>query len=537
MYLAIAWNYLLQMAANTTIVYVKSIPLSMDIFIDRNLINKIVYIIAAICLTVLLFYFFARIFVKIYKKIESLKNTILKPIVFRGNTVISDESLVKGMTLIVRIMRLLLSFLALYTFFNFIIYILNIRISDNVFVLIKGILLALLTVVVTAAMLKSVQVFHRYLRNNLKIWTGSIIKPLSFKGLELVSAERISEVIVKSTFLLQFLLIVLILYFLIPVLFSFFEYTRSWSVILFGYITRPLKIVFTSFINYLPNLFFIGVILILNRYVIKILKMIFNEVERGKIRLPGFYSEWAVPTFKISRFMVIVFTCIVVFPYLPGSNSGAFKGISIFIGVLFSLGSTSVIANIVAGTVLTYMIAFKIGDRVKIGDTIGDVTEKTLLVTRVKTPKNVVVTIPNSTVMSSHIINYSSSARKEGLILHTTITLGYDAPWRRVHEALKEAAKKTGDIDSDREPFVLQTALGDFAVSYELNAYTEKPEKMAAIYSELHQNIQDSCNEAGIEILSPHFSAIRDGNRTTIPEEYLGNDYVPPFFRLFTEKK
>ena len=223
---------------------------------------------------------------------------------------------------------------------------------------------------------------------------------------------------------------------------------------------------------------------------------------------------------------------IVIFPYLPGSKSPAFQGISIFLGVLFSLGSTSAVANVVAGVILTYMRAFKLGDRVKIADTIGDVIEETLLVTRIRTIKNVEITIANAMVLSSHIINFSASAQREGLILHTAVTIGYDAPWRTVHQLLIDAALATEHILKEPKPFVFQTALDDFYVHYEVNAFTDQPNRMAAIYSDLHQNIQDKFNEKGVEIMSPHRSSVRDGNPIAIPDEYLPKDYVPPAFRL-----
>ena len=225
---------------------------------------------------------------------------------------------------------------------------------------------------------------------------------------------------------------------------------------------------------------------------------------------------------------------VLAFPYLPGFGSPAFQGISVFLGILFSLGSTAVVANVVAGTILIYTRAFQIGDRIKIGEAIGDIVEKTLLVTRIRTIKNVIITIPNGTVLTSQIINYTALSQDPNyyLILHTTITLGYDVPWRKVHQVLIDAAIATNNILTEPIPFVLQTSLDDFYVSYELNAYSNKPMLMANIYSELHQNIQDKCNEAGIEILSPHYSAVRDGNQTTIPENYLSEDYKAPGFRL-----
>jgi small-conductance mechanosensitive channel len=229
---------------------------------------------------------------------------------------------------------------------------------------------------------------------------------------------------------------------------------------------------------------------------------------------------------------VIALALVLAFPYLPGSASPAFQGVSIFIGLLLSLGSTSVVANIVSGLVLTYTHAFRVGDRVRIADTVGDVIEKGLLVTRMRTIKNVEITVPNGMVMGSHIINYSAVAQEHGLILNTTITLGYDIPWRLIHETLIKAAQATNGILPEPRPFVLQTSLDDFYVSYELNAYTDQPNKMIVVYSELHQNIQDFCNEAGIEILSPHYGALRDGNPSTIPSDYLPKGYQAPPFQI-----
>ena len=226
-----------------------------------------------------------------------------------------------------------------------------------------------------------------------------------------------------------------------------------------------------------------------------------------------------------------------LFPYLPGADSPAFKGISVFLGVLFSLGSTSAIGNIVAGVILTYMRAFSLGDRVQIADTMGDVVEKTLLVTRIRTIKNVDITIPNAMVLGSHITNYSSSSQQYGLILHTTVTIGYDAPWRQVHQLLIDAATATENILQLPAPFVLQTSLDDFYVSYQINAYTDRPALMARTYSELHQNIQDRFNEARVEIMSPHYSTLRDGNQTTIPPDYLPDDYRTPGFKFETDKQ
>jgi len=325
----------------------------------------------------------------------------------------------------------------------------------------------------------------------------------------------------------------ILFYIYLPLVFSFFPWTRGWTAVLFEYVMRPIYLVWEALTTFLPNLFFIVIIASVAFYAIKLLKFIFTEIGRETIELPGFYPDWAEPTYKITRFLMIAFTTVVIFPYLPGAQSPAFQGISIFLGVLFSLGSTSAVANMVGGIVLTYTRAFQIGDRVKIGDAIGDVMEKTLLVTRVRTIKNVDISIPNAMVLSSHIVNFSSSAQEHGLILHTAVTIGYDVPWRQVHELLLAAAVATTPILKEPKPFVLQTSLDDFYVSYELNAYTDQPAVMARTYSELHQNIQDKFNEAGVEILSPHYGAMRDGNRSAIPDDYLPKGYEAPPFRVW----
>ena len=190
----------------------------------------------------------------------------------------------------------------------------------------------------------------------------------------------------------------------------------------------------------------------------------------------------------------------------------------------------------VAGLVITYMRPFKIGDRIKIGDITGDVIEKTMLVTRIRTIKNEEITIPNSSVLSGNTTNYSTNANTQGLIVHTTVTIGYDVPWKDMHQALIDAALKTEFIMPDPKPFVLQTSLDDFYVSYQINAYTREASKQAVIYSNLHQNIQDICNERGIEILSPHYRAARDGNNITIPAGYLPKDYKAPTFGITISK-
>lgn len=358
---------------------------------------------------------------------------------------------------------------------------------------------------------------------------GTRIRTLRFQSIEVLHEDRAVSMLLSLLRFLRTLLVIGLLYIYIPLVLSFFPWTEGVAARLFGYIETPLIKIWQAGVAYLPNIFFIAVITVCTFYLLRFIRFLFNEVERQNISLPGFYPDWAMPSFKITRFLIIAFAVVVAFPYLPGSSSPAFKGVSVFLGVLFSLGSSSAVANVVAGVILTYMRAFTVGDRVKIADTMGDVIEKTLLVTRIRTSKNVDITIPNAMVLGSHIINYSSSTQ---LILHTTVTIGYDVPWRQVHELLIAAARSTGRIVGEPAPFVLQTALNDFYVSYELNAYTDAPSSMAQVYSDLHTNIQEQFNKAGVEIMSPHYSALRDGNSSTIPADYLPGDYQPPAHRI-----
>jgi small-conductance mechanosensitive channel len=331
---------------------------------------------------------------------------------------------------------------------------------------------------------------------------------------------------------LRLVLSLSLLYAYVAIVTSFFPWTQGYSATLLDYFLVPLRIIWDALTNYLPNFFFLTVIFFVAYYLTKFVKFLFREVGRGTVSLPGFYAEWATPTYKIVRVLIVVFTLIVAFPYLPGSKSPAFQGVSIFFGLLLSLGSSSAISNVVAGTVLTYTRAFELGDRVKIGETTGDIVEKTLLVTRIRTIKNVDIAIPNAIVLASHILNFSAVAKEGGLILHTSVTIGYDASWRKIHELLISAARSTANILQEPKPYVLQTALGDFYVSYEINAFTNQANLMAQTYSELHQNIQDKFYEAGVEIMSPHHFGVRDANRLAIPVEYLSSNYVAPGFRV-----
>lgn len=324
-----------------------------------------------------------------------------------------------------------------------------------------------------------------------------------------------------STFLLRIgkiLIIVLFILAYLPWIFTLFPVTQRIVRQFYGYIADPLKAILIGIYEFLPSLFFIVIIFLAARYFVRVLTLLSSELENEKIKISGFHKDWAKPTLNIFRILIYAFALIFMFPHIPGSNSPAFQGVSIFFGVLLSLGSTSAIANIVAGVVITYMRPFVIGDRVKISNTVGDVVEKSLLVTRIRTLKNEDVTIPNATIINNHLWNYSKNAKEIGLILYTSVTIGYDVPSVTVNKLLVKAATNTSLIQRSPKPFVLHKLLGDHSVEYEINAYTKQAAKMPQIYSDLHNNILSSFQKAGIEILSPKYIASRDGNATTIHE-------------------
>jgi small-conductance mechanosensitive channel len=364
-----------------------------------------------------------------------------------------------------------------------------------------------------------------------------LLKNLTYKDYTFLTAEQEMRAVLIFLRGFRLFLYFALGYAVLSIGFSIFPLTKGWADALLELVWSPFNSIFLAVWDYLPNLITILAIIFVMYYFIRFVRYIFLEIEAEKLKLSGFHSDWAMPTYGIVRVLLFAFTVVLIFPYLPGSDSNVFRGVSVFIGILFSLGSSSAIANMVAGLVITYMRPFKIGDKIKIGDTTGVVLEKTLLVTRVRTIKNEEITIPNSSVLGGNTTNYSTMAKTEGLIINTTVTIGYDVPWRETHAALIEAAMRTDLVMKEPVPFVFQTSLDDFYVSYQLNAYTRESLGMARIYSELHQNIQDVFFEKGIEIMSPHYRAARDGNMTTIPANYLDKDYQVPAFNVKTDQK
>lgn len=362
--------------------------------------------------------------------------------------------------------------------------------------------------------------FFPRLYGMLEKWRHSRFHVLRFKSMELVTPDQITDGLISLARYSQIGLNLLLGLTGLTFGLSFFPGTHEVIGGMIDTLRAMLIGVGESVVGYLPNLFTLLLIMVVTRYSLKLLRFFHDGIHSKRIKVAGLHPELTGPTFQLLRFLILAFALVAAYPFLPGSDSPVFRGITIFVGFLLSMGSTSLVTNIVSGVVLTYTRGMRIGDRVKIGQTVGDVLERTLLVTRIRTIKNVVVTIPNGMVLNNEIINYNAPMLEEGLILHTTVTIGYDVPWRKVHDLLVQSALATRDILHDPQPFVHQTSLDDYYVSYELNAYTQVPERMATIYSELHQKIQDWFNEAGVEIMSPAYKAYRDGSEVAIPAQY-----------------
>jgi small-conductance mechanosensitive channel len=410
------------------------------------------------------------------------------------------------------------------------------REDRNVRSLATGFLLASLSTIALLFFLRQVQFVASKLLLRIKAARRTDGLDIRVQQFQLIGSNVTSYLLTGIVKLLRLGLILGGLYLYVPFVLSQFPTTRPFGQRLLQNIANQVSQLAEGFAHYLPNLITIAIIAFLTYYAIGLAKLIIIELGRDDA-YPWFYPEWIRPTIRLAIFLIIAVACVIAAPYLPGSNSPAFQGVSLFLGALFTLGSSSAIANAISGVILIYTRAFRLHDMIQIGDVFGAVDEKSLFVTRIITPKQELITIPNATILGSSVTNFSAILRKNDghLLLHTTITLGYDVPWRTVHDVLIEAAKATIDVLLEPHPFVLQKSLNDFNVAYELNVFTDHPELMPLIYSELHQNIQDYCNQAGIEILSPSYAAVRDGNHSTIPSNYLPSSYTAPGFQISSQ--
>lgn len=401
---------------------------------------------------------------------------------------------------------------------------------------VKSMLFAILETVVACLVLflvfKGTNRLYARIAKTLDAGPSERSRLAALRNLDLYQSGTLNRGLRSALRWARVLLWILLLGVFVPILFSFFPQTQTLAQHVVAYVQQPLVAVWDGVTSYLPNLVFVAVIIFLLWALTRVVNLVFLEVEKGTLRIGGFDPEWSRLTSRIVNFLVIAGSIVIIYPYLPGSESAAFKGVTVFVGLVLSLSSTSAVANVLAGIIQTYTGAFRVGDVICMNDVTGEVVARTLLVTRVRTWKNEIVSIPNSLALNNDVQNYSGMARQGGLILHTEVTIGYDAPWRQVHQLMLDAARATPGVLPDPPPFVLQTALNDYNVSYQLNAHTDQPTRIPRIYSALHQNIQDCFNQAGVEIMSPTYAALRDGNQVTVPASYLPPTYEAPGFRV-----
>lgn len=383
----------------------------------------------------------------------------------------------------------------------------------------KGFALALLIICCLVGLIWATLWLFGSWKDRLALRILKKLKPWQMKNYVLMDIHRLGAVIFIVFNLLKLLIILMLVMVSIPLLFSIFPETKDFTYTILGYLWNPVKHILRAVVDYIPNLFQIIVIVLCFRYIIKLIRYFANEIANENLKISGFYPDWAMPTFVILRILLYSFMFVMIWPLLPKSDSEIFQGVSVFIGIIVSLGSTSIVGNIMAGLVMTYMRPFKVGDYVCFGDTKGEVVERTILVTRIRTLKNELVTIPNSNLMGSQISNFTFAASKYGIIVHTKITIGYDEPWEKIEKLLLKAAENTDGIKHNPKPFVNVTALDDFYVEYEINAVTDRHKTLPRVYSALHSNILDSMHGAGVEIMSPSIFATRPNIPTQIPTE------------------
>ncbi|MGB5062961.1 MAG: mechanosensitive ion channel domain-containing protein [Candidatus Competibacter sp.] len=373
--------------------------------------------------------------------------------------------------------------------------------------------------------------FHRgfsRLDNTVALRLQAHLKALEAQSARFLRAQQLANAL-RGALKVIFVLLKAVLVFLsLNFVLGLYPWTRSFAAWLLDLILNPLHTMALAVLDAVPNLIFIALLVLVTRYILKMIETFFNSIDQGAIRLASFEREWAWPTYRIARLLVIIFAVVMAYPYVPGSQSDAFKGISIFLGLIISLGSSSIIANIIAGYSLAYRRPFKIGDRVKINGTVGDVMEMRVLVARLRSPKNEEIVLPSTTILNGEVINYSTLAREQGLVLHTTVGIGYETPWRQVEAMLRLAADRTVGLLKQPAPFVLKTTLGDFAVTYELNAYCKDPQAMARLYSTLHENILDIFNEHSVAIMTPAYISDPPEPKIVPKDQWYAAPATPP---------
>ena len=339
-----------------------------------------------------------------------------------------------------------------------------------------------------------------------------IVVQRQFSSFEMATNKMVQVRAIAALILFGFKLVLLIIlvlglyYYLTFVLFAVAE-TRPVADLLLTHVTGPVLSIALGIVSVAPNIVTILLIALLARFLIRGLRVFFDAVAAGSISLRDFEKHWVDPTFNILRVVVILVAIIFCFPYVPGSDSSAFRGLSLLVGAMLSLGSNSVMSNVLSGLFVIYRRSTSIGDRIKVGDHVGDVVEIKLMETHIKSVKNELISIPNAKMLNSEVVNYTKRVHGSGLLLHTTVGIGYEEAPEKIEAMLIEAAQRTDGLKSRPEPFVLWTCLADFAINYQVNAFTTRGSSIPRITSDLHRNIVTVFNENKVQIMTPSYIA------------------------------
>ena len=285
-----------------------------------------------------------------------------------------------------------------------------------------------------------------------------------------------------------------------------FPYTRPWGEALNGFVVATVANLGQGMLYAIPGLFSVAVIVVITRVVVRLANIVFRAAEQGRLSLPGVHAETAQPTRRLAVALLWIVAVVVAYPHLPGSGSDAFRGMSVLVGLMLSLGSSGFVNQVMSSFMITYSRAVRIGEFVRIGEVEGTVVHAGALATKLLTPFHEEVTVPNAIVASSTITNYSRRAG-EGVFAGTAVTIGYDTPWRQVEALLLQAAARTDGLRADPAPFVLQSGLKDFYAEYTLMAVLQRPADRPIVMSQLHAHVQDTFNEYGVQIMSPNYEA------------------------------
>jgi small-conductance mechanosensitive channel len=349
---------------------------------------------------------------------------------------------------------------------------------------------------------------HRGVSNKLVEIAERTIEKSGIVDVQLLRASRLIEFERRLMTAAAMCLGIGVTYVMVTFVLRRFPYTRPWGETMGGFLLTTVETLGLGAAQAIPGLCTVVLIVLFTRFIIRLMRVWFNAIDHGRVMPPSWlHPETAQPTRRLMTALLWLFAIVVAYPYLPGSQTDAFKGVSVFLGLILTLGSSGLVNQFMSGFMITYSRALRLGDFVRIGEVEGTVTHLGVLSTKIKSVRYEEVTIPNAVVVAQVMIDYSRFGDADGVFTPTSVTIGYDAPWRQVQSLMVLAAERTQGIRTEPKPIVLQEALQDFYVKYTLLFSLEKQEARLFVLDALHANVQDLFNEYGVQIMSPNYLA------------------------------